>query len=240
MGENAKNYWIRSSRPWPSLVFVAPMLLVYELGVLLAGPAAVRNGADVWLRRLLDTIGFGQYFLLPMLTCVVLLAWHHTARDSWRLRQGLLAAMLLESMVLAFMLVILGQVQGSLFNRFTLSTAPIVAITPQLAQLIGYFGAGIYEEVLFRLMLMPLGAGILRALGANQKGSWIASILITSLIFSAAHYQFVTGYGDPFDWFSFTFRFLAGVTFGAMFLYRGFGITVGAHALYDIYVAILM
>ena len=235
-----QTYWERAARPWPSLVFVVPMLLIYEAGVLLAGPSAVRNGADVWLRQFLDAIGFGQYFLLPVLTCGALLAWHHTSRDTWKLNQGLLAGMLLEAMVLAFMLVLLGQLQGSLFSRFAPSQGSIAAITPQLAQLIGYFGAGIYEEVLFRLVLLPLVVGVLRAFGFKLQASWVISILLTSFLFSAAHYQVFTGFGDAFDWFSFTFRFLAGATFGAMFVYRGFGITVGAHALYDIYVALLM
>ena len=64
------DYWQQSRRPLTSLAFVTPLLLVYEAGVLWLGPHAMRNGADVWLRQLLDLLGFSQYFLLPLLTLV--------------------------------------------------------------------------------------------------------------------------------------------------------------------------
>jgi hypothetical protein len=63
-------YWEESARPLAGLAFVAPLLLAYEAGVLWLGPDAIRNAADVWLRNLLDLLGFPQYFLLPVITCV--------------------------------------------------------------------------------------------------------------------------------------------------------------------------
>src|SRR5688572_7149749 len=77
-------YWAESRRPFASFAFIAPMLLAYELGVLWLGPASVRNGADVWLRQLLSSLGMTHFFLLPILTCGVLLAWHHVKRERWR------------------------------------------------------------------------------------------------------------------------------------------------------------
>ena len=59
------DYWQQSREPLTSLAFVAPLLAVYELGVVLLGRQAARNGVDVWLRGLLDLLGTGQYFLLP-------------------------------------------------------------------------------------------------------------------------------------------------------------------------------
>ena len=81
------DYWGGSSRPLVSLFFVAPMLVAYEGGLLLLGPQAMRNGADAWLRHGLEQLGFGQYFLLPMLTCGLLLAWHHLQRKPWHVRR---------------------------------------------------------------------------------------------------------------------------------------------------------
>jgi hypothetical protein len=78
------DYWEQSRRPLASLAFVTPLLAIYELGVLWLGPQAMRNGADVWLRQWLDGVGFSQYFLLPILTLGMLLAWHYTTRDPWR------------------------------------------------------------------------------------------------------------------------------------------------------------
>ncbi|MBC8113461.1 MAG: CPBP family intramembrane metalloprotease, partial [Candidatus Saccharimonas sp.] len=40
--------------------------------------------------------------------------------------------------------------------------------------------------------------------------------------------------------FSFIFRTLAGMFFAALFFLRGFGITVGTHAVYDVFVGIVL
>ena len=39
----AHGYWAESTRPLVSLAFVAPMLIMYEGGMLLLGPDAMRN-----------------------------------------------------------------------------------------------------------------------------------------------------------------------------------------------------
>ena len=38
------------------------------------------------------------------------------------------------------------------------------------------------------------------------------------------------------EWFSASFRCLAGIFFATLFVYRGFGIAAGTHALYDVLV----
>ena len=60
---------------------------------------------------------------------------------------------------------------------------------------------------------------------------------MNSLLFSAAHH--VGPYGEQFHWFAFIFRFLAGVFFSVVYVYRGFGIAAGSHAAYDIMVGVL-
>ena len=234
-------YAQQSRRPIVSLAFVIPILLIYEVGILLLGPEAMRNGADIWLRRFLDTIGFGQYFLLPLLTVFVLIAWHHLTRDPWAFSPKLMGVMFVESSLFGVVLLSIAQVQGRVMetSHFSLSVwveDPIVW-TYKVKQIVGYFGAGVYEELLFRLMLLPCVAGLVRRLGASTFVSLIASVLLTGILFSAAHYQIFTAAGDIFDWFTFSFRFVAGVFFALLFIYRGFGIAVGAHTLYDILVA---
>jgi membrane protease YdiL (CAAX protease family) len=211
--------------------------------VLLLGQRAARNGIDVLLRWMLDLLGFGQYFLLPLLTAAILLAWHHTTGRPWKFRAALLPCMLLESAGLGLILLLAAQAHGSLFAQLS---APALA-TPSAAgsleagvsRTVAYFGAGIYEELLFRLMLLPATIGLLKLCGLSPRLSLAAALLLTSLIFSAAHYQVFTTIGDEFTWFSFVFRAVAGLFFSLLFLYRGFGIAVGAHALYDILVAAL-
>jgi hypothetical protein len=94
-------YWEISRRPLQSLVFIAPLLVAYELGVLTLGAGEPRNAADVWLRQFLSSLGFGQYVLLPLLTCSVLLGWHHVRHDPWRIDFRVLGIMWLEALVFA-------------------------------------------------------------------------------------------------------------------------------------------
>lgn len=236
-------YWRQSRRPLASLVFVLPLLALYEGGLLLLGPTAVRNGADVWLRGLLDWIGLGGYFLLPLLTIAVLLAWHHMTRDRWTVGASVLYGMLLESVLLGLVLLMVAYVQGALLIQVGMAVglAPTASLASEAAlivgRLIGFFGAGIYEEVLFRLLMLPVVAALIAALGGSTRLRIVGAIVLTSLAFSAAHYLGV--HGDNFDWFSFVFRFLAGGLFAVLFVFRGFGIAAGTHALYDIFAGLL-
>jgi len=184
------DYWHESRRPLTSLVFVLPLLFLYEGGVLLLGPSAVRNGADVWLRTLLDWLGFGQYFLLPVLTIGALLAWHHTRREPWQVRPRVLHRMLLESLALALVLLVVAHVQGALLMRWEMS-APLVALElpvgQWLARLVSFFGAGIYEEVLFRLLMLPGIAALIAFCGVAPRMRIVSAVLLTSLLFSLVH-----------------------------------------------------
>jgi hypothetical protein len=248
----AGDYWQVSRRPLVSLVFVAPMLVLYEVGVLALGGHAPRNGADVWLRSSLDVLGIGQYFLLPILVCGVLLGWHYLRRDPWTISPRVLMRMLAESLVYALALLLLARVQGVIFGHLRAALAADITLATHappglFSRMVGYLGAGIYEELLFRLLLLPLAITGLIAAGLKPRAGVVGGIVLTSLLFSAAHYQLDLWFGpwhlampvgDAWNLFSFTFRFLAGVYFAVLFQSRGFGLAAGAHALYDIAVAL--
>ncbi len=226
-GHLAEQYWVQSRRPLASLVFLAPLLVTYEAGVLLLG---VQNGADAFLRRLLDLLGFGQHFLLPILMVCILLAWHFLAREPWRLSGGIISGMAVECLGLGICLRVILFLQDMLFHVFDDPVA--LSIRQQLKEAVGLLGAGIYEELLFRLILLSLAAWTLRRMGVAPRTAMIAAALVTSLLFAAAHN--VGPYGEPLQAFRFLFRLLAGLFFTVVFLYRGFGIAAGSHAAYDI------
>jgi membrane protease YdiL (CAAX protease family) len=236
------SYFYESRRPLVSLVFVSPLLVIYELGVLWLGPNAMRNGAEVWLRTLLDTFGLGQYFLLPALTVGLLLAWHHASRQPWRVPSWVFGGMTSECLSLALLLVLIALMQGAIGRIFSAtpqsaSTLLIASGLGDIAQrAISFFGAGFYEEVLFRLMLLPGLIVIFSLLGQSSSRSVWGAIILSSLLFSLAHY--LGPQGDAFGWFGFIFRFLAGGFFAVVFVHRGFGIAAGTHALYDIFVGL--
>ena len=241
--EVSGDYWEQSRRPLASLAFMAPLLLLYEIGVLVLGSHAIRNGADVWLRQLLDLLGFSQYFLLPLLTVAILLAWHHLTGQPWRVSFGLFYRMLAECAVLAVVLVIVARVQDSLLSVFMpgMSQTAIRAaiwsgIADWLGEIVGYVGAGVYEELMFRLIMLPAAAWVLKQAGCSTSQSFVGAIVITSLVFAAAHH--IGPEGEPIVLRNFLFRTIAGVFFATLFVYRGFGIAAGTHALYDILVSV--
>lgn len=217
-----------------SLLFIAPLLIAYELGVLVLGAEAARTGADVWLRFLLERIGLGQYFLLPGLTVGMLLAWHYLTGRPWRVGRGTLAGMTVECAILAIVLRLFLQAQGLLFEILAPSPAELGSLARSA---VAYLGAGIYEELLFRLMLFSAIAWLGARAGFSAGLAAVVAAALGSLLFAAAHH--VGPYGDPLVPFAFVFRFLAGLFFSALFAVRGFGIAVGAHAGYDLLVGLV-
>jgi len=100
-------------------------------------------------------------------------------------------------------------------------------------------GAGIYEELVFRLILIcALMVLFQDVIGLNHQNSVVLSVLISAALFSAHHHIIWIdgrlGRSAPFAWGEFGFRTLAGVYFAILFAIRGFGITAGTHAFYDI------
>jgi membrane protease YdiL (CAAX protease family) len=231
LAHRGETYWIESRQPLASLVFIAPWLAVYEVGVLVLGPRAI-NGADLWLRKFLEILGFGQYFLLPALTVCLLLAWHHLTRRSWRLSRGVLYGMSGESLLLALLLWFLAKFQST-FQQMLFGNAHVSpsAIRDTLGVAIGYLGAGIYEELLFRLILLTALTWLLRRLGLTERPATALAVVLSSALFALAHH--LGANGEPFNIPVFLFRCSAGGFFAILFLYRGFGITAGTHAGYD-------
>lgn len=225
-------YWSLSRTPLTSLMFTLPLVLAYEGGVLWLGHGSPRNGADVWLRQLLDLLGFGSYFLLPALMVLGLLAWHHIEHDRWRFSPAVLAGMIVECLLWAGVLVGLARLQHQFWPL-----GIVDGLTGIFARFIGYCGAGLYEEVLFRLILLPVVIWVLARAGFSATPACLWSVILTSLLFSAAHY--IGPLGDAFELYSFAFRTLAGIFFATLFVVRGFGIAAGAHAAYDMLVGLL-
>lgn len=237
----SETYWQLSRTPLTSLVFTLPLVLAYEGGVLLLGRGSPRNGADVWLRHLLDAFGFGQYFLLPLLTVVGLLAWQYLSHDRWRVSLKALPGMAAECVLWAVVLVGVGRLQQSLWpfrppllqwDFLQVHAEAKLGWQPMLAQLTGYCGAGLYEEVLFRLLMLPIAVWAFGRLGCGAIAAGFWALVLSSLLFSAAHY--IGPLGDSFTIYSFTFRTVAGLFFALLFLLRGFGIAAGTHFFYDV------
>jgi hypothetical protein len=244
-------YWGQAREPFACLIFLLPLLLIYEFGVLAfsqSDGSLPRNGADFWMRSWLKHNGIDSVIVLPLIVVAILLIWHRYGGYKWRISRDTLVGMFGESVLFAVCLLFVAQLQDMAFQCWfpaevnihegSLGERPMLAIQSGLGKrMISYVGAGVYEEVMFRLALLPACLLLLRSV--RMPGNWAAvlAVIFTSLIFSACHY--VGAAGESFSLFSFTFRTTAGCFFATLFLLRGFGITVGCHALYDIMVGIL-
>ncbi len=232
------SYWQATRHPWPSLMFVLPLLAVYESGVVfLDGPRGdlIRNGADSFVRWLLEASGFLQFFWAPVLLVAGLFVWYGR---QWHDRPGDLlgtcSGMALESVCYALVLWALGKELGPLLHRLGVPLGNWPRTPKGYAYLVAFIGAGIYEEVLFRLFLLSGLVWVLDTAHVPSRFGVLAAAVLSSLAFAGVHH--LGPYGEAFDGFVFLFRTLAGCYFSALFLCRGLGIAVGTHALYDIIV----
>ncbi len=230
LGRRAEAYWTQSRQPLASLVFLAPFLAAYEIGVCRLGAG---NGADAFIHWLLAGLGFGQHLLLPVLVVCILLALHHTSRQRWQLSGGVISAMAVESLLLGALLCAVGYLCHGATCAIDRST--MESLRDKLRDAFAFLGAGIYEELLFRLILLSAVAWALRRLKMSPRTGMVLAVVLTSVLFAAAHNLA----GEEFQAFSFVFRTLAGGFFAVVFLYRGFGVAAGSHAVYDLLVGIL-
>lgn len=252
------SYWRSSRSHRYSLLFALPLLVAYETLVLLLshGPTGgIRNGADAVLQEIFYAIA-GRYGPMLFGVCLVGVGAWLVGRDlrahGMHLRWSVFAWMLLESFALAIVFgVVVAAITARIVTPLTHLTGTIVSMgrlpdtmVASLAlapverlglwtRLMVSIGAGLYEELLFRVILV---SGIVlvaeRVLGWRPRvaGAW--AVALSALIFSAFHY--IGPYGDPLELRSFVFRTIAGLAFSALYLFRGFGITAWTHALYDI------
>jgi hypothetical protein len=212
--------------PLTSLVFILPFLMIYEIG---KRSFATDVTAFAWMQDFFRLFGaYGRH--LPALAVVgILLTWHIARKDPWRVTPKYLLGMIIESSALAIPLFLMGLA----IARYV----PMMALDRAFAgRVILSLGAGIYEELIFRLAAFALMSILLIDI-LNLRKSWaiLLMVVISSMGFSLYHYL---GH-EAFAWRTFAFRTAAGFYFGAVFAFRGFGVSAGTHAAYDILVTTL-
>lgn len=235
------SYWELTRSPRYSLLFALPLLFAYEaLAVALnrGAESGIRNGADVLLRSLAASV-LGDRGPLVFGALVALLLLVVAVRDARRspaaLRPRYFVLMLLESALLA---VAFGFVVGIVTAQL-LNALPLLAISQQTGMawpvvFMVSLGAGVYEELVFRVILVSGLILLARTLFGLGRGTATAfGVVLGALVFSAFHY--IGPYGDPLEMPSFVFRAVAGLAFSGLYVTRGFGITAWTHALYDVF-----
>ena len=242
-----RHYLTVTRGPWYSFVFALPVLLAYEALIWLFGGRNIVNGADAVMSRLLQPImlvfGSSRDQVLAVLLviggicCLVSHRRRYAGRDDGHLRGKYFLAMLAESCVYGlFFGYAVSLVMASLLPHGLLQVGG--AQGGVLFNLTMALGAGIYEELFFRVIIMGgLALAILRLAKWSPAAAWVVAALLSSFIFSAFHY--VGNLGDTFTVQSFMFRFISGLLLASLYGLRGFGVAVWTHALYDVLVMVL-
>ena len=99
------------------------------------------------------------------------------------------------------------------------------------SSVVSALGAGVHEELVFRLGLL----GGLVTLLRGHRAAFPVALAVSSVLFAAAHH--LGAHGEPYTAHALAFRILAGTAFGAIFWYRSLAHAVYAHVLYDLVVA---
>jgi hypothetical protein len=244
MPPSSKSYWQLARAPRYSLLFALPLLLLYEtLAFALSHDAivGVRNGADVMLKSVFVGLGGRSGLVVFGLLLLGVGGWL-VARDikrSGRPVPRILLLMGLESLAWAL---VFGWVAGTLTSLLLrgvpLALGIVAARMDVPTQLMISLGAGLYEELLFRVLLVAgLAYGARRVLKWSPVASGALAAVVGALVFSAFHY--IGPLGDDLALGSFTFRAIAGLLFSGLYLTRGFGITAWTHALYDVILVLM-
>ncbi len=225
------DYLTRSRSLSKSFLFILPLLVFYEIGILLYG-SETKNTADVIIKKPFEIFGDNATLAFNSLIITVAFCSIFYIEKKNRFNCGIFIPMFLESLIYAFFLgyVILFFVHGYLPFDITNSY-----IQNFIKGLIISLGAGVYEEILFRLLLLSaLYLVFVKVLRINAIIGSLCSILICASIFSIMHY--IGSTGDTFTISSFLFRLTAGIVLSAIFVFRGLGIAVYTHAIYDVLV----
>ncbi|MHC5022818.1 MAG: CPBP family glutamic-type intramembrane protease [Planctomycetota bacterium] len=236
----APSYWSNAQRPLQILLFVLPLILAECVLALLLddAPGVLAHEELLDFFRRFGVASSASLYLGGLVIVVVLLAWHVLKRDPWRIDLHTAGLMAIESLVLAIPLLVFGRVIAQEAIVPLPMAAPPVPAPEQLSIWQGLavsIGAGLYEELLFRMLLIALVHTLLVDIaGLKHAAGAMIAVIVAAAAFTFYHpLESEPGSAD-ISVRKLAFFFLAGLYLGGVYVLRGFGIVVGVHALYDI------
>lgn len=197
----------------------------------------VRISVDVWFQTIFYFLGVNAisatFFVVALIGAVIT---YMKRQQISSIKKQYFGYMLAESLLYALLI-------GSVIGLFLDSLLNLQADSPLQSlsklQLIALsLGAGLYEELFFRVILVSLLLAIFNKFISKTSTAYVLAAVIAALVFSAVHY--VGEFGDPFTLGSFLFRFLFGLALNVIYVTRGFGIAAWTHAIYDLIVIALL
>lgn len=211
-----------------SLVYVAPLFAAHEIGLRLVD-SGTHNAVEHGLKELLWVLGPAVAYVHVLLALVIGCAIGCVLQARVPALK-LYPPFLVESLLFAL---VLGPVLGFLTAALPLPARAGSAGPGLEAAVLASIGAGLYEELLFRLVL--LGGSFLlikRVLVVPETAAFALALVVSAATFAAYHH--LGPYAEPWNARALCFRGLAGILLGLVFLTRGLGVAVYLHAFYDI------
>ena len=225
-------YRSQTLRPLNCLLFLLPLLAFFHIGTAVYGSHLL---APRDIGKILRYFGATVAYLPAVVVVVILLAQHVAHKDRLRTHPTVLAGMLAESIFWMLPLIAMAMVTNRAWMHQASAGAPEAASV--LERCVSAVGAGIYEEFIFRLFLISILLLILiDVFDLPRDAMTVVAVVVSAVAFSLYHFpgeQLSRLSGLP--WYDLVFRTLAGVYLGSVYVFRGLGIAVGAHAMYNIY-----
>ena len=215
-----------------SLIFIFPFVLLYEIICFFyfqGKSYQIRNSADVIIRDFFNLFGSfsDEIYSITLFAILLFIYFINKAKNKKiSINYRYLILMFIEGIIFGFLLLLL------------LNDISIFYISENLYQsnlLLNLYlciGAGIWEEILFRLLFFSFLYKILKSFFKGQDiFALFLSIILSSILFSLFHY--IGNNADIFTLNTFLIRTFGGIFLGLLYYYRGFGIVVISHISYD-------
>jgi hypothetical protein len=218
-----RQYVEETRRPLYCLLFLFPLVATYEFGALILRPTTWPGRQLVAHSLILKMLGWlgGSGFWLPAIVLLLtLLIWHVLERHPWRIHGWVLPLMAIESVLLTAPLFVLGQV---------ILTATAPAQGDLREPIVLALGAGVYEELVFRLyQIAALTLLLENVLRTPRRVCRPLVIVISAIVFALCHFEPIGS--APYSWRHFTLLVLGGAYLALVFVGRGLGVAAGCHA----------
>jgi len=211
-----------------SLLLVIPLLVLYEAALFYSG-FRITNRFD-FISRTIGQYGFRGLLVFNALLFVIAVVAVASLNRRRKFDPAVLPGILIEGLAYAILLgvcvTLILSVNGGVDSGETLQKP--VWLKMGLA-----VGAGVYEELFFRLLLVGLlYAWLQHTVGWKKLHAAVFVLAVSSALFSLSHFRIPSLADFRVD--VFTFRFVAGVILGCIFLVRGLGVAVYTHAIYNV------
>lgn len=236
MPNSLKQYFTNTHTLLYSFLLSLPLFLIYEGLILISQPNTeniVRISVDVWMKSIFTYLGVNavSFSLLAMMLIGFFILYKERERLK-ELRFVYFIFLFFECLIYAILVAFISNTLVSVLLNMA-ATDPVQSLT-YLQKLALSLGAGLYEELFFRVILVSLFILLFNKIFGKKWAAVVAAVTLSALMFSAVHYM--GDMGDMFTLNSFLYRFLFGMILNGLYVWRGFGVAAWTHAIYDVLV----